>query len=160
MTPDWVDYRNDLCYGDSDSNGAVDTFNRPNKTIWGNMTSFTGAENFGAGTGEHIKTGAHMDDLDDALWNTESITYTGDGTDDRDISLSGSIDIKFIRIWDGAVAYTFFRSEDMAGDTTRITSLGSGFVADYIQSVGTGTFQVGTTLNVNLRVYYGIVYGV
>ena len=157
-----IDYKDDLCYGDSDPNGQTDTFNRPGKEVWGYLTPYTGTEGYGAGTGEHIKTGVHMDDLDDNLWVVEDGNYTGDGADDTDIALSDSgLDIKAIRIWDANIQYTWFRTEDIAGDNSKDTNNSAGFTADYIQSVATtGQFQVGTSLNVNLREYYYVVYGV
>jgi hypothetical protein len=159
-TPLWVNYKNDPCYGDTDPDGNVDDFNRANKGIWGNLTSYTGVESFGAGTGEHDRTGNHKVDLSASLAVIEEGTYQGNGADNRNISLSdSSLTIDLIRVWDGAVAYTFFRSSDMAGDNTKGTG-GTAFVADYIQSIATtGQFQVGTTLNVNLRDYYYIAYG-
>jgi hypothetical protein len=160
-TPLWVHYKNDLCFGDSDANGNVDTYNRASKGVWGNFSAFTGAEGFGSGTGEHDRDGAHMSDLVSALWTPEEGTYTGNGNDNEDIFLADSgLDIKFLRIWDGSVAYTFFTSEDVTADNTKDTS-NTIFVADYIQSVATtGQFQVGKQLNVNLRNYYYIAYGV
>jgi hypothetical protein len=157
-TPNWVDYRTDRCYGDSDPDGNTDTFNRAVKEIWGNFTAYDTAP--AGGTGEHDRDGDHMSDLSTGLWSQEEGTYTGNGADDRNISLADSgLDIKFIRVWDAAVINTFLRSEDMAGDAT--LDYGTGFVADYIQSVATtGQFQVGTTLNVNLREYYYIINGV
>jgi hypothetical protein len=157
-TPVTTHYKNDFCYGHADSDGNTDTWNRFCKYVWGNFTNYD--TEYGSGTGEHDADGDHMADLTTNCWYQEPLTYQGNGADDRNISTSdASLDIKFIRIWDGAVAYTFFKSEDMAGDSTRDTNNAAGFVANYIQSVGTGTFQVGTALNVNLRDYYAIIYG-
>jgi hypothetical protein len=145
----------DRCFGASDPNGNSDVWNAPSKQFWSLFSAYN------SGTGEHDRDGGHMSDLSTYLWYMEEGSYTGDGNDDTDISLSdSSLDIKFIRVWDGAVAYTFYRTEDMAGDNTGNTNNGT-FAANYIQSVATtGQFQVGTILNVNLRDYYYVVYGV
>lgn len=155
-TPETTHYKNDRCYGHNDDN--TDTFNRFCKYVWGNFTNYD--TEYGEGTGEHDADGDHMSDLLALFWKCEPITWTGNGGDDRDISLSdGDLDVKFVQVWEASTAGSWFKSEDMAGDTTFDTpNLASA--ADYIQSVGTGTIQVGTSLNVGSRVYYAIVYGV
>jgi hypothetical protein len=158
--PDYIHYKNDLCYGDSDPNGELDTGNRPHKGAWGNFTNYTGTEGYGAGTGEHDDDGDHMSGLLALFWKEEPISWTGNGADDRDISLSdGDLDVKFIRVLEASTAGTWWRSETMAGDLTFHSDLVNE-LTDYVQSVGTGTFQVGTSLNVGSRDYYAIVYGV
>jgi len=158
--PNYVHYKTDYCYGDSDPGSNLDTGNRPHKGHWGNFTTYTGTESYGAGTGEHDNDGDHMSGLLSLFWKGEPISWTGNGADDRDISLVDSaLDVKFIHVWEASTAGTWWKSEDMAGDTTfdspTVTS-----AADYVQSIGTGTFQVGTSLNVGSRVYYAYVYGV
>lgn len=156
--PDWVGYL-DRCYGDSDSEGNTDTFNRAVKELWGNFSAYATAP--AAGTGEHDRDGDHMSDLTSNLWVVEEGTYTGNDADDRDISLSDAgLDIKFIRIWNGIVEFVFFRSEDMVGDASSYTN-NSTFLADYIQSIATtGEFQVGVSWNTSPRVFYYVCYGV
>ncbi len=157
MIPEWAEYT-EKCYGDSDPSGNIDTFGRANKQIWGNFTAYNTAP--ALGTGEHDRDGAHMSDLDDNLFAVEADRYTGNGADNRNISFSDvGLDCKFIRILDQSDTYTFFKTEDMAGDTTKST-FGGAVVANYIQSIATtGQFQVGTALNVNSRYYYYIAYG-
>ncbi len=153
-TPEWIHYKTDPCYGASDPGGYQDVYNRANKQIWSNFTAYN------SGTGEHDRDGDHMADLVSNFWVCEEDTYAGNAADDRDISLTDAgLDVKMIRIWNATVAYTFVRSEDMAGDNTKSTE-NLAFAADYIQSVGTGTFQVGTALNAAATDYYYIVYGV
>ena len=145
-------------YGHNDSDGNTDTWNRFCKYVWGNFTNYN--TEYGAGTGEHDADGDHMADLLALFWKSESITWTGNGADDRDISLSdGDLDVKFIRAWEASTSGSWFRSEDMVGDVTFHTDLVNE-LADYIQSVGTGTIQVGTNLNVSSRIYYAEVYGI
>ena len=154
-TPETTHYK-DLCYGHGDEN--TDTWNRFCKYVWGNFTNYD--TEYGSGTGEHDADGDHMSDLLSLFWKCEAITWTGNAADDRNISLSdGDLDVKFIRVWEAATVGTWFKSEDMAGDTTFDTPTITS-AADFVQSVGTGTFQVGTSLNVNLRDYYAVVYGV
>jgi len=157
MIPEWAEYT-EKCYGDSDPDGNEDTFNRANKQIWGNFTAYNTAP--ATGTGEHDRDGAHMDDLDDNLWTVEEGSYTGNGADNRNISFADTgLDCKFMRVWDGNITYTTFRSEDMSGDNSCRTP-GGTFVSNYIQSIATtGQFQVGTALNVSSRAYYYVAYG-
>lgn len=156
-TPEWIHYKTDPCYGASDPGGYQDIYNRANQQIWANFTAHYDAGTTGAG--EHDKDGDHFADFLADMWGVEEDTFTGNGGDDTNISLSDSnLDVKFIRIWEASTGYTWFRSEDMAGDLT-FDTLNIADLTDCIQSVGTGTFQVGTTLNVNTRVYYYTVYG-
>ncbi len=156
MIPEWVEFT-EKRFGDSDPNGNMDTFNRANKQNWGNLTAYSTAP--ALGTGEHDRDGAHMSDLTSNSYQVDAGTYTGNGTDDRDISLSKSIDIKFIRIWEGSTAGTWFKTASMTGDSSLNTAVMAD-VTDCIQSLTTqGEFQVGTTLNVNMRAYYFAAYG-
>lgn len=157
-TPVTTHYKDDLCYGHNDADGNSDTWNRFCKYVWGNFCQYS--TEYGSGTGEHDKDGDHKADLLALFWKREPIQWTGAGGDDRDLALSdGDLDVKFIQVWEAATAGTWWKSEDMAGDTTfdspTVTS-----AADLIQSVGTGTFQVGSLLDVAARDYYAIVYGV
>ena len=154
-TPEWIHYKTDPCYGASDPNGNADVYNRANKDLWSNFSAYN------SGTGEHDRDGDHMSDLVTNLWVVEEGTFTGNGADDRNISLSDSgLDIKFIRVWGVSIQYTFLCSEDMGADETKGTS-NTAFSVDYIQDVSTtGQFQVGTALNVNLTVFYYVCYGV
>ena len=149
-TPDWVEYT-EKRYGVG-STGNEDTFNRACRTLWDDMF-----------TVQHDKDGDHKADLFPST-KIEEGSYTGNGADDRNISLSdGTLDIKFMRVYSAEVAYTYIRTEGMAGDNTKNTKYNPGvvFQADQIQSVGTGTFQVGTNaaVNTNLATYYYLVVG-
>ena len=116
-TPETTHYKNDPCYGDSDPDGNIDSWNRYCKYVWGNFTNYD--TEYGSGTGEHDADGDHMSDLLSLFWKCEAYTWTGNGADDRNLSLSdGDLDVKFIRVWEASTAGTWFKSEDMAGDTT------------------------------------------
>lgn len=156
-TPETTHYKLQR-YGHADADGNIDTWNRFCKYVWGNFTDYD-AE-YGSGTGEHDDDGDHMAGLLALFWKAESITWTGNGGDNRNISLSdGALDVKYINAWEASTAGTWFKSEDMAGDTTFQTPTGAA-AADFVQSVGTGTFQVGVSLNAGARVYYAKIYGV
>jgi len=146
-TPDWVHYR-EPCYGDSDPAGNADTFNRACKTIWSNFTA------------EHDKDGDHKSGLtsDLAPWYIEAKTYTGDGTGDRSITLTNAaLDPKFTRVWDAVNAYTYFRTASMPATV----SMGTNGISytDKITGEVLGTINISAGLNVNLVVYYYVVYG-
>jgi hypothetical protein len=97
---------------------------------------------------EHDADGAHTTDPYAGFGRIESGTYTGNSTDDRDISLTYSIDIKYLLvISDTATAAT--RNESMSGDNTKREAT-AAFQANFIQSLGTGTFQVGNAAAINL----------
>lgn len=128
--------------------GNKDWFNFACEIIWN--------DNFLA---EHERDGTHNSDL--ATDKIEIASYVGNGVDDRNIALTdGALDIKFIRIYSSNVANNFFRSETMAGDVTKSTAAGV-VVANYIQSVGTGTFQLGddNSVNQNAITFYYLVVG-
>lgn len=145
-------------YGHNDSDGNTDSWNRYAKYNWGNFTNYD--TEYGDGGGEHDADGDHMSDLLALFWKSEVISWTGNAADDRNISLSdGDLDIKYVHVWEASTAGTWWKSEDMAGDTT-FDSIYTASSADFIQSVGTGTFQVGTSLNANTIVYYAKIYGV
>jgi hypothetical protein len=129
--------------------GNKDWFNFACEIIWN--------DNFLA---EHERNGTHNTDL--ATDKIEIGTFVGNAVDDRNVALSdGTLDIKFIRIYSNNVANNFFRSETMAGDVTKTTAA-AVFAANEIQSVGTGTFQLGDSNNVNQNAitFYYIVVGV
>jgi len=147
--PEWVQYT-ELLYGHNTTTGNTDTFNRACKEIWDVFTA------------EHQKNGVHAASLSSGLWVMETGTYTGNGADDRNISLSNAaLDIKYIRIWSEADENSVLRNESIAGDNAKVSLIGGTFSSDHIQSQGTGTFQVGTSLRVNqnLSDYYYVAYG-
>ncbi len=146
-TPDWVHYK-EPCYGDTDPAGNADTFNRACKTIWSNFTA------------EHDKNGDHKSGLTDDLdpWYIEAKTYTGDGTGARTISLTnGDLDVQVVRVWDAVNAYTYFRTQGMPATV----SMGTNGISytDKIIDMDTGEFDIDAGVNVNLVVYFYVVYG-
>ena len=141
-----IDHR---CDAESDPDGQEDWANDPSRAIWNLFTK------------EHEKTGIHIAALDDELWSCEELTWAGDDADGKTINLSdGTLNIKFIRVWSEAFTYSWFRSEDMAGDNSATTNSATGFTANYIESVGTGSFTVGTAINTSGNDYYCVVYGI
>jgi hypothetical protein len=135
--------------GESDPEGRSDSFNKSNKQIWANYLN------------EHDKDGDHKADLLSYYMAHEEFYYSGNSTDDTNVYLSDTdLDIDMIWLWSADYGYMFFRSESMAGDNTQSTD-NVAFVANYIQSVGTGTFQLGDDNNVNDTgtTYYGIAWG-
>jgi hypothetical protein len=146
-TPNWCEYY-ELRDANSHPSGNSDVYNRPNRTIWDNFCA------------EHEKNGDHNDDVESS--DFEEGTYVGNSVDDRDISLTdSSIDISFMRVFSSQVANNYWKSSDMAGDTTKSSAAGV-FAADMIQDISTtGQFQVGTNAatNQNAVTYYYVVYG-
>lgn len=146
-TPRWIQYNEST----SGVGTGTDVFNRPSRDIW---------DTFQVG---HEKTGAHKSSLTTDIWGYEEGTYTGNNTDDRNISLTDTnLDIKFIRIWCDRTGspYSWVRTENIAGDNAAAAFGAGTFTADMIQSVGTGTFQIGNGgLNNNAQDYFYICYG-
>ena len=77
-------------------------------------------------------------------------TYTGDGNDDRNITVSPSFVIKFVIIKHAQNDGDAVISISGMGDQTReLNDATASLSTDRIQSMGTGTFQVGSDLDVN-----------
>lgn len=80
-------------------------------------------------------------------------TYTGDGSNDRNIPVSPSFAIKYVMIKGNRSATyptgTAWMSISGMGDSAFIGASNDINRADYIQSMGTGTFQIGTLGGVN-----------
>jgi hypothetical protein len=155
-TPVWINYK-ERCHGDSDPNGNEDTFNRANKTLWQNFSAH------GTGhTGEHDKDGDHCSDLlsDLGAASQESGTYTGTGAN-QTISLTDTgLVVKFVRVWSADSAYTWFASADMLYSYSMSSQ---GITAEErITTLGTGSFAVGTSDDVNKSgvTFYYNVWGV
>ena len=139
-------------WGHGTTSGNEDTFNRAAKDIWEEFEK------------EHEKAGPHIAVLTGENWVVEEDAYVGNGVNATTINLSdGGFDIKFIRIRSEEVAYTYFRSEDMAGDVTKSTegAAAGAFTANWIESVGTGSFVIGDADHVNKNAidYFYVVYG-
>lgn len=149
ITP--IDYRAPR-YADSDPNGNTDNVNGFCKELWNNQFRE-----------EHDGDGDHKADLLASFDKFETGNYTGNGADDRNISLTDSTtDIAYIKIWSGSIAYHYFRSSSMTGDNTARSYSGEAFQSDQIQSVATtGQFQIGADSDVNANAidYYYAVWG-
>jgi hypothetical protein len=112
------------------------------------------------GVAHNITTGIHTTNPYAAYGKIEPGSYGGDNTDDRDITLTNTaLDVKYVVIIPYSVAAAYSRSESMAGDNTKQEKSGA-FQVDRIQSLGTGTFQVGNTLNQTGETYHWIAIGV
>jgi len=145
-TPIWINYR-ESTHG-VNSGGYQDVSNRPSRTIWNNFCL------------QHNKDGTHKDDMVDAdVLQMETGTYTGDGNDDRTITLTNTgLAVHFVRIFSEAYTHTWFATSDMAGYAIKT----EGYAGiNRIQSMGTGEFEIGSDPEVNnsgTKFYY-IVYG-
>lgn len=83
-------------------------------------------------------------------------TYTGDGTDNRNITVSPSFAIKAVMVKRSVTTGAALSFSGM-GDLSRpMSSTSSALGTNRIQSMGTGTFQVGTAsdTNANGSTYY------
>ena len=78
-----------------------------------------------------------------------------------DVNLSdGTIDIKWVKVWGDNLWGAWARTESIAGDkTSDADPRGGVFSADYIESVGTGSFTVGLTANTSTNDYWYVVVG-
>lgn len=90
-------------------------------------------------------------------------TYVGNGADDRDITVSPSFAIKAVLIKgdDGTVTTTISFSS-MGGNARDLSALSDALVVNRIQSIGTGTFQIGSSDYVNksgVTFYYFVLGG-
>ena len=146
--PIWITYR-ESTHG-VNSNGYADVSNRPARTIWANFCV------------EHDKAGTHKSDMttDPLIWQMEAGTYAGDGTDNRQISLTNTnLDVKFVRIFSASYDYTWFAFANFPYDTAICTEGHSA--ADTIQTMGVGFFEIGSDNEVNENgvTFYYIVYG-
>jgi len=86
--------------------------------------------------------------------------YTGNATDNRNISTGGSFTPSFVCVLQGASEVTRLAPivwyGTKGGDNSFRSEAGGTPIADQIQTVGSGTFQVGsgTFTNVNTNSYY------
>lgn len=76
--------------------------------------------------------------------------FSGDGTDNRNISTAASFAIDALLIKCNAAQQSSMRTSSIPGDLTDSIGVGGGLTANRIQSLGTGTFQVGTSSTVNV----------
>jgi hypothetical protein len=148
--PNWITYRERTNGVNSD--GYPDVSNRPARTIWSNFTN------------QHDKTGTHKSDLTDGLCVIETDSYTGNATDNTDITLQNAdLDIKYLRIWSEESAFFWYTTEEIGVFMTNGSFSSQGHSADdRIKSIGTGTFRIGDSddVNKNGSTYYFTAYGV
>lgn len=89
-------------------------------------------------------------------------TYVGDGADNRDIAVSPSFAIKFVLLKRNGASSAFLSISGMGDAAKDLAANGSGTDANIIQSMGTGTFQVGNRFsdsNANGETYYYLAIG-
>jgi len=148
--PTWISYR-ERTNGEN-SDGYPDVSNRPARTIWSNFTN------------QHDKTGTHKSDLTDGLCVMETDSYTGNATDNTDITLTNTdLDIKFLRVWSEESAFFWYMTEDLDSEEVNLSLSSQGYLAaGRIKSIGTGTFRIGDSddVNKNGSTYYYTAYGV
>ncbi len=145
-TPRYIQY-SELRDAENHPDGNEDIFNRPAKDFF---TSFTVQHDFS--TGIHSETGCMI---------IEPYTYTGDGVDPQNVVTQNvNLVITFLMIWREDTQYPVFYSSDMTPDNTKELET-NAFQSDMIQSVGTGTFQVGAdaAVNENLIDYFYLAIG-
>lgn len=82
-------------------------------------------------------------------FNFEVGVYSGNGTDNTDINLSGSFAIDALLIKCNGATNAVMKTSSRAGDGADNLGGGGGFVTNLIQSLGTGTFQVGSSAQTN-----------
>lgn len=103
--------------------------------------------------GDHVSVNNNLKEysyfyiIADATDNFAVGTYTGDGNDNRNISFSPAFTPDFVWVINAATLNTSFRFTPMTGDQSKYED--SGLRTNGIQSVGSGTFQVGTDTSVN-----------
>jgi hypothetical protein len=98
---------------------------------------------------EHDDNGKHTSSPFNA-W-CETGTYTANNTDDRTIALaSAELQIKFLLICNLTSPFIVWCSSSMPSDRTKVNAT-AAFSLDYIQSLGTGEFQVGTLANTTIN---------
>lgn len=109
-------------------------------------------------TGEHTA----FDYSDGGLLVTETGTFTGDGNDDRTITLTNTnLKILFLRIWNSTQTVTVVRTTAWDTDEAR-PLLYTTSIANTIQALGTGSFEVGSSdyVNKNGDTIYYTAYGI
>lgn len=99
---------------------------------------------------------------DDGSSDIVTGTYTGDGTDNRNISISTVTTINVLFICSNAAEYAFFRTSNMSGDNSQNWS-NNQVLNNVIQSLSSGQFQVGnraapSSVNTNAVVYHYLAW--
>lgn len=86
-------------------------------------------------------------------------TYTGNGTDNRDITMTASWTPELVFIVpESSAARTWRGATSHSGDSTSHISGATADAANFIQSFSAGSFQVGTSNNTNLTVYHWVAF--
>src|SRR5574343_869283 len=84
-------------------------------------------------------------------------SYTGNGSDNRDITISPACQPKVVIVKrsDNQSTDSVMRIDSMSGDNTSQISSSAAFAANHIQAINSNGFQVGTaaTVNSNTVVY-------
>ncbi len=145
-TPRYAQYSERRDYANH-PDGNEDVGNRAAKD-W--FTNFCAQHDYS--TGLHATTGCVF---------SEAGTYTGNDADNRNIPLiNTSLIINFLMIWRADTEFPVLVISEMDADDTKELET-SAFQADMIQSIGTGTFQVGTDAAVNAAAttYYYLAVG-
>lgn len=111
----------------------------------------------GAGAQANINTGTmHYIALQIPTGQGDVGSYSGNSTDDRDISLASGITPKLVMIFGDATVQPCFRlSSHAAGVSSPFTEAGDE-MTDGIKSFASGSFRLGTNANVNVtgNTYY------
>ena len=76
--------------------------------------------------------------------------YSGSGADDRNISTVASFAISALMIKCDGATHATMKTSSIAGDGADDLGGGGGITTNKIQSIGTGTFQVGTSTTTNV----------
>lgn len=131
----------------NDPNGNSDIMNEGYDELW---TIFTT---------EHDKDGDHWTS-GVTYAKVEEGTWAGDGGGDKIVSLAdGTLDIKWIKIMGTDLTDVYIATESFTANKTGTAEDAAVFIADYIKSIGTGTFTVGTVMNTNTEDYYYVAVG-
>ena len=105
---------------------------------------------------EHNDSGTHKTSPFSFFIEVE--TFTPNGLDDRTITLDENIDIKGIWMLQTG-NYRVHKNESLSGDAVARTTTAGCALTNYIQSIGTGSFQVGTNCNSGTAAIYYCVVG-
>ncbi len=104
---------------------------------------------------EHNDNGTHTAPIWSGYGQVETYTYVGDGTDNRVVSLQDTTliikELFLFRDYSGAVVAS--KNVSMAYDATKLETTAS-LASNYIESIGTGSFVVGSTANIAGVTYY------
>lgn len=83
-------------------------------------------------------------------------TFTGNGSDNRDITISPAFSPEFVFLIANANQQYVFRTTSMSGDKACTYNSGVACASNKIQQFNSNGFQVGTVMNVNTTAYYYI----